>query len=249
MKTALKDLVLTIDIDWAPDFMIEHVANILIKRQVKATWFVTHLSPALSLLRAHPQFFELGPHPNFLPKSTHGTTPDEVLKHCLALVPEARSMRTHSLMQSTPLLNQVITSTPIIRDSSIFLPHMEGIQPLSYWWQGKEMLRLPIFWEDDLEMERPDGCWTLEAFKRFGEGLKILDFHVIHVYMNARDMARYQKLKEQSPVNQLKPEDVKPGSMQQPGSGSLFLEIADYLAKNKNSVWLTDLDKRQKVKR
>lgn len=207
-------MVLTFDIDWAPDFMIEYVANILINRQVKATWFVTHLSPALSQLRLHPELFELGIHPNFLSNSTHGTNPGEVLNHCLEIVPEARSMRTHSLMQSTPLLNTIMMSQ-ITLDSSIYLPHSEGIKPISYWWQGKEMLRLPIFWEDDLEMERPDGCWTLKELTRFGEGLKIFDFHVIHIYMNARDMKQYLELRSRAPINQLTSSDVNQGSLQQ----------------------------------
>jgi peptidoglycan/xylan/chitin deacetylase (PgdA/CDA1 family) len=246
MRKTLRDLVLTFDIDWAPDFMIEHVANILINRQVKATWFVTHFSPVLSLLRIHPDLFELGIHPNFLSNSTHGMNPDEVLNHCLSLVPEARSMRTHSLMQSTPLINKAITLTPITLDSSIYLPHMEGIRPVSYWWQGKELLRLPIFWEDDLEMERADGCWTLEALTHYREGLKIFDFHVIHIYMNAKDMTQYRELRDRAPLNQLTHSDLHQGSLQQQGSGSLFLEIADYLAESKSSLCLRDLDKRQR---
>ena len=41
------DYILTIDLDWAPDWMIEYVANELIRAQVKATWFVTHASHAV----------------------------------------------------------------------------------------------------------------------------------------------------------------------------------------------------------
>jgi hypothetical protein len=233
MKTALSNLVLTIDIDWAPDFIIEHVANILIKQQVKATWFVTHSSPALSLLRANTQLFELGIHPNFLPNSTHGINPKQVLNHCISLVPEARSMRTHSLTQSTPLLNQVLTLTPIILDSSIYLPHMEGIQPISYWWHGKELLRLPIFWEDDLEMERPDSCWTLEAVTHYKEGLKIFDFHPIHIVLNSRNDEAYQRLKSKKKIQDLTMSEIEPNINRGIGTLTLFMDLVEYLSKNK----------------
>ena len=92
-------LAITLDIDWAPDHVIDRIAAQLIDARVRATWFVTHQSPAIDRLRARPDLFELGIHPNFLNQSTHGETPAEVLAHCMALVPDARSMRTHSLVQ------------------------------------------------------------------------------------------------------------------------------------------------------
>ena len=86
-------LVLSFDIDWAPDFAIDAVAQKLISRSVKATWFVTHLSPAISRLAERPDLFELGIHPNFLPGSDHGGSPAEVLAFMNTLVPNAVSVR------------------------------------------------------------------------------------------------------------------------------------------------------------
>lgn len=80
-------VVLTFDIDWAPDFMIDFVAEGLTQRRVRATWFVTHASPAVEWLREHPDLFELGIHPNFAPGSTQGDSPEAVLRHCLRLEP------------------------------------------------------------------------------------------------------------------------------------------------------------------
>ena len=37
-------VLITLDIDWAPDFMINFVKDILIENNVKATWFITHNS-------------------------------------------------------------------------------------------------------------------------------------------------------------------------------------------------------------
>ena len=48
------EIALTLDVDWAPDFMIDFAAEILVEHGVRATWFVTHDSPALTRLRAQP---------------------------------------------------------------------------------------------------------------------------------------------------------------------------------------------------
>src|ERR1017187_7044133 len=109
-------VALTLDIDWAPDFVIDFAADLLIRRRVKATWFVTHSSPAVDRLRDHPELFELGIHPNFLPGSSQGKTVAEVLSFCRACVPEARSMRTHALVQSSGLLGDVMCQGWIERD-------------------------------------------------------------------------------------------------------------------------------------
>lgn len=237
----MNNIILTLDIDWAPDFVIEQVARTLIKQRVKATWFITHSSPALALLRHNPELFELGIHPNFLPHSTHGTSTEEVLQHCMSLVPEATSMRTHAGVQSVPLLNQVMALTPITLDSSIYLPHAKDIQPVSYWVQGKELSRIPAFWEDDLETERPDGCWTLEALSLFKGGLTVFGFHPIHIYTNARDMAQYRKLRDRVPLSQIAPSDLSPRPLSQQGSGSFFLALVNYLAQCGDSRCLREL--------
>src|SRR5260370_36233031 len=89
----MDSLVLTLDIDWAPDFVIDHVAQRLIEHQVCATWFVTHASPAVDRLRRRPDLFELGIHPNFFPGSTQSQEPRQDLKFCLDLDSQPRRLR------------------------------------------------------------------------------------------------------------------------------------------------------------
>ena len=106
--THISQPVITIDIDWAPDFMIDYCMQILLVAQVKATWFITHKSPMLDKLRQYPDLFELGIHPNFYPNSSHGESEEAIIGYCMDLVPEARSMRTHGLCQSSYLLKKNI---------------------------------------------------------------------------------------------------------------------------------------------
>ena len=120
-KKLVDELILTLDIDWAPDFVIDEVASLLKEKRVRATWFVTHESKAIGRLREEPDLFELGIHPNFLPGSSQGSTPAEILTYMNSLVPDAISIRSHTVVQSGPLLAAIATYTNVKVDSSQFL--------------------------------------------------------------------------------------------------------------------------------
>lgn len=190
---------ITLDIDWAPDFVIDAVAARLLAGRVHATWFVTHQSPAVDRLRDHGELFELGLHPNFLPGSSQGADAGAVVAACMAMVPGATSMRTHALMQSTPLLELVLQETSVRTDVSIFLPHATGVAPIEYWWLGRSLTRIPYVWEDDFEIERPQPVWDLGPMLA-QPGVRVFDFHPIHVYLNSSTLAAYQSLKRRVPV-------------------------------------------------
>jgi hypothetical protein len=200
--------VITLDIDWAPDYAIDFAAALLIEAQVRATWFVTHDSPAVGRLRQHPHLFELGIHPNFLPGTTHGKTESEILSHCMGFLPQARVVRSHGLVQSSNLLEKIIDETRINVDVSLFLPHAAALEPVVYYWEGrKRLVRLPYMWEDDFEMVRPDGIWDLGGMIDRGTGLMIMDFHPIHVYLNSMTLATYRSVQAMGRLVDL-PEEV-----------------------------------------
>ena len=77
---------------------IDVVAQILVESGVPATWLVTHASPAVVTASRPRPPVELGIHPNFLPVRLTARRPAEVLDHCMALVPDAVTMRTHALV-------------------------------------------------------------------------------------------------------------------------------------------------------
>jgi len=239
----LNTTLLTLDIDWVPDFIIDMVSELLVSKRVKATWFVTHASPAVDRLRQQRELFELGIHPNFLPHSTHGSSADAVLRHCMTLVPEAVSMRTHSLMQSTPLLAQTLQQTPITIDSSMVLQYASHLQPVEFYFEGRKMTRVPFFWEDDLEMERPTPAWSLSPLLHI-EGLKVFNFHPIHVYLNSSDMSAYRQVKADTPhLLDATPVVTDARIMPMSGGGSryLFEQVVAHLASVETSMTLSEL--------
>lgn len=185
---------ITFDIDWAPDWTILLCAEICSTRGVPATFFVTHDTPALDELRRMPGI-ELGVHPNFLARSSHGGTPEEVLDFCMKLVPTARSMRTHSLVQSSHILQMVAERTPIETDVSLLLPFHQGLQATYFHIREdlRPLTRLPYFWEDDVASVWPGWNWTSSQYR--ADGLMIFDFHPIHIALNTDKMAGYERLK------------------------------------------------------
>jgi hypothetical protein len=221
-------IVLTFDVDWAADYMVEPIAGALIDRGVRSTWMVTHASPAIDRLRERPDLFELGIHPNFLPGSSHGDTVAEVLATCMRLVPEATTMRSHALVQSSPILEEVLARTPIRCDSSILLPEAPGIEPVGFPSADGPLVRVPYFWEDDVEMMRHAPRWTFDDDAP-AEALRVYDFHPALVYLNAADVSPYEELKRLGlrDVPEARARElVQPGQ----GAGTMFLEIADHLA-------------------
>lgn len=233
---------LILDVDWAPDCVLREVAARLRDRRVRATWFVTHESPAVSELAEDPDLFELGIHPNLLPGSSHGGTPREVLAQCLRWVPGARAMRTHGLVQSTALLDLVIRETPIDVDASLLLPRAAHLEPVEHYWAGRTLCRLPVYWEDDVEMIRPRPCWDLSGLRGEAPGLRIFAFHPIHVALNAGDPGPYEGLKARFPrLSEATPTAVAEAARPGAGPGRLFDALTKALAEAGGGRRLSDL--------
>jgi hypothetical protein len=241
MSTAANNaLVVTLDIDWAPDFMIDETAQILIDAGVRATWFITHASAAVDRLKSRPDLFELGVHPNFFARSSHGATTQDVLDHCRALVPRACSLRTHGLVQSTPILDAAIASGLTI-DVSLYVPYATDLAPVEYWRGPRRLWRVPYMWEVDFEMDRPRPQWTVRALTGL-QGLKVMDFHPIHVWLNGADMSAYAALKRCGPkLEAATRADAEPLRRTGAGPGQMFREVVQHLAASGASWRIRDL--------
>ena len=224
------EVALLIDLDWAPDFAVAQAAARLSRARVRATWFVTHETRALRPIVEERELFELGIHPNFLPGSSHGRSPSEVLAHCLGLVPGARALRTHGLVQSTAILEHVLRETALEVDASLFLPRTSHLQPLEYFWAGRSLCRLPVYFEDDFEMEQPRPEWSLPALLGEKPGLKLFAFHPIHLVLNGSDQRPYRALKARCPrLGAARESDLDDLVGHGPGPSTLFEELLAFL--------------------
>ena len=234
-------LAITLDIDWAPDYAIDAAADRLREAGVKATWFVTHASPAVDRLRESPGLFELGIHPNFFEGSEHGESLGDVLAHVKGLVPEARSIRSHGLYQSSRLLTAIARDERLETDVSLFLPGHPDLRPVTLRLPAGPIVRVPYFWSDDHEMAQADPAWSVEPLLA-GGGLKVLNFHPVHVFLNAADTAPYSAV--QAASASLRQADravaerhVHPG----PGTRVAFDEAVEHLRRAGTSATISDI--------
>lgn len=183
---------LTLDIDWAPDFVIRDVDLFLRELEVPATWFVTHSSSAVDALRGCENY-ELGIHPNFSPLLKGGNQlgdAKQILDVMRTLVPEAVSIRCHNLVQSSVLLD-LFRESGLKFDCNVFLP-FAPISALSPWLHTDSFIRVPYCWEDDTYLA---GFCRSPAEVMRSKGMKVIDSHPIHLWLNTDVLSRYESVK------------------------------------------------------
>jgi hypothetical protein len=142
-----KRFLLTLDIDWCPDYMLDWVVELLINLEVPAVFFVTHNTPILQKIRLN-SLFALGIHPNFNPGSTHGKTIEEIYQHVLEIVPEAIISRSHSLNISSTHLDFLLNKTKILIETSVLFPFYKNAEFCIYEQKGKTIYRIPYIFDD-----------------------------------------------------------------------------------------------------
>lgn len=244
----LKESVLTFDVDWVPDFVIDFVIEQLIEKNIRSTWFVTHDSPSIRKIIEMKDLFEIGLHPNFLPTSTHGKNEDEVMNYFSKFIPNTKLIRTHALFQSTVLLRNLIQNYKIEIDVSLLLPHTVNLEP-HYVYLGEnlpKLIRVPYFWEDDIEMYNPKKSWNLDPTWFNLKGLKIFDFHPIHIYLNSNDMKNYELIKKQGELNNITKHELNNYiNKTTKGVNDFFNELCENISKNqKESYTISEIVKK-----
>ena len=203
-------IFLTFDIDWVHDSLLAETIDLVEQARVKATWFVTHDTPLLDRLRAN-QKFELGIHPNFNflleGDVRNGRNARDVIERLLAIVPEAISVRSHSMTQSSQLL-ALFKEMGLSYDVNHFVPAQTGIE-LKPWKLWNDLIRVPYYWEDDLHvLYESTGVPQMnpDELLRTRGGLKVFDFHPVHVFLNTESLDRYEQTR---PLHQIPDELTK----------------------------------------
>ena len=194
IKSWQNKIFITLDMEWAIDEVLSDTIDILEKYSIPATWFVTHQTELLNRLRSNSQF-ELGIHPNFNfllnGDFRYGKNFKEVLSYYKKIVPEAISVRSHSLTQSS-LFVKYYESENIIFDCNMLIPFESNIN-LQPYYHTKKLIRVPHFWEDDTRHLYSDNL----AVKKYldNDCIKVFDFHPIHIFLNTDALDLYNKVK------------------------------------------------------
>lgn len=184
---------LTFDIDWAPDWCVEDILDLLNNYKVKATFFITHPSPTIE--RISSEGHEVGLHPNFLPGSSHGGSVKEIMEYGLRLYPNARVIRAHGLVQSSHLLETIFTEFSSLQYDLSQYAHALPSPVMTKWkYNQADFHRITYNWEDDFYFYHPKFLWD-------GSGIPgdvIFDFHPIHIALNSNGPAQYSALKSET---------------------------------------------------
>lgn len=181
-------LAITIDMDWAPEAVIEDTLDLLSQYDAPCTIFATNQSTVTQA--ALSDRVEVGLHPNYLPLlNGQGGCPDRLLDELLELYPLSKGIRTHGIVQSAPLMASW-AKKGLRYESHQYFPFQVPIYK-----DFNDLYRLPIYWGDGREIYLP---YALEASRMNYTPQEpcVLAFHFIHIFMNTISGDHYQSYKK-----------------------------------------------------
>jgi len=200
-------IAMTIDTEWCPDAVIEDTLSLLNRYGIEATLFSTH--PDGLAADSH----ERALHPNFLQE---GIPEREVLATVAEHYPEATGIRSHSMYVHSRL-RELYPEFGLQYESNYMQYLVEGIEPF---WMLDGIVQLPVYFMDDMWFRSRSDHGNLPAIDTLltGEGLKVFDFHPVHVYLNTVDVEHYRANRDQYDD----PEALRSGRSDGPGVRDLF---------------------------
>lgn len=177
-------ICITLDLDWAPDDVVEPVLDAIRAAGAKCTVFATHASPLLMSL--DDDGIEVGLHPNFNDCAGDFEPRVRDLKY---IYPRAVGARSHSLFVSSHIL-QLYRKYDLTYEANIFLGMHQYLHPVM---RFPNFVSIPFYWSDDrLEVS---GDSDLASLQLDTPGLKVLNFHPLHVFMNTYSEKHYLSYK------------------------------------------------------
>ena len=190
----LNGICLTIDVDFAPDYMIEHVLDILEAQSARATIFATHDSP---LLRRLPVArYEIALHPYLEPSSTQGCGLVDILARLRASYPDAVGNRFHRLdFAYADLVG--LGRLGMLYDVSTLRFNCPCLLPA---WHADLGLVLFTYSCEDGICENAGLPLSLDAIDLDSAGLKIVNFHPLNVYLNGAGPETRLAFQRENPV-------------------------------------------------
>lgn len=217
-------IVLTSDIDWAPDEVIAYMLDLFEQYNVRYTLFATHETKEISI--RNKNIFEIAIHPNFNPLlEGGGGSIDKILDDILSIYPDAKGVRSHSMTQSSVILSKFVEKG-LLYDATQLEPYGKVSKPFVMW---NGLIRIPCNWADDLHSMY--GFSFDDSRIEFKDnGLNVLIFHPIHVFLNTESPTRYIAAKKSyhEPKKLLEYRNKK-----MRGTKDLLVDLLQYIKVNK----------------
>lgn len=211
-------LSITIDIDWAPDVLIQSIVDVLYKENIKATFFITHET------KVDYKNFELAAHPNFLTQDS----PESIISNIKSIVPGAKGIRSHSLVSSARL-QDLFVKNGFTYSSNFFLDSKDYIEPSPY----LGILEIPIYFIDNLFVDRYQNTkekFNFSSIDLKSPGVKSFLFHPTNIFLNLENMERHELAKpiwkDANKLNEIRNTEAY-------GVENIFKELIRHIKNNK----------------
>lgn len=186
-----KKIFLSFDLDWCHDEVLENLLDFLDLKDINSTIFITHDTELLKKIRADKKI-ELGVHPNFNPLLSgdfqYGKNIDDVMKYYMEIVPEAISVRSHSLTQGGQFIKTFEDNGIKYECNSLINPNGGTVKPYKF---SNKLIKVPHIFEDDVR-DWYDEEFNLLKYLKY-DGLRVFDFHPIHIFLNTEKLSRYEE--------------------------------------------------------
>ncbi len=192
-----KNIILTFDVDWAPDWMIIPILKKLKEKKITSHFFLTHNS---KLFSKKNKYIQIGLHPNFFKNSTQGSSEKNIIDNLLKTFGKVDTLRTHGNYQSTNLHVLLTEKYKFKIDNSILSPRSQVFN-YDLIWKKKKIEILSYNWEDGYETNQIQKIFSLKNkfFNNNRIKLYILNFHPVHIFLNTRYFDIYKKMKREFP--------------------------------------------------
>lgn len=180
-------LIVTIDLDWAPEPAIEETLDFFQEKGITPTIFATHRSPRVESSLSE---IEVGLHPFFHPDSSHGKTIEEVVETVLNIphnVPAFRCHRYATCNESNKLMVEAG-----MKIASNICTNLEIVSPFI---DRLGLIQVPIYFEDGGYLW--NGHPLVKTFQPPEEVITVMNIHPMHFVLNTPSFDYMVQIKRQ----------------------------------------------------
>ena len=220
-------ICITFDVDWASDEVILDTLNILSNYDIPTTWFFTHQSDTIDNIRSY-NGSEIGIHPNFnniLNKTDNNESVDSILMAMMRVVPDATSLRSHSLTYGD-IVARAALKNGIKRVSNYLIPFHSNIV-LNPWADWYGLIHVPYLFQDSVLFYLNNSKNIVDLVRSY-PGLKVFNFHPIHIFLNTESIDRYENCR----TLHHKPDALLEYRYNGYGTRSIFIELLNTIMEN-----------------
>lgn len=214
---------LTFDLDWCHEEVLADTLDLIETYDATGTFFCTDRPQSLDLLRGNSRA-ELGIHPNFRPlfsgNPLEQSSAEAILDSMLELVPEGKSVRSHSLISGSNL-TALFASRGLTHESNMKIPLESGCHALPFR-NFAGTITCPFHWGDYTDLGE-------RLVPGRGASYLMVNFHPIHIFLNTENLVRY----ELSRPFHFEPKLLRQRRYAGYGVRSQFIELLESLAQKK----------------